>query len=147
MKKGFVLLFALALFSCNNKPTQEVANDVELQSADTLAAVIDHSNAKNALDYEGIYKGLLPTASGSGMEVTIELGDSSFTKKLVYVGKKEAAIESKGVYSWNKEGNTITLNGVDKPNQYFVGENRLIQLDVDGNRITGEIEEDYVLTK
>ena len=48
---------------------------------------------------------------------------------------------------WNKEGNTITLEGEDKPNQYFVGENTLTQLDIDGNKIKGEIEEDYILRK
>lgn len=37
----------------------------------------------------GSYTGKLPTASGEGMNVTIELGDSTFVKKTQYVGKKE----------------------------------------------------------
>lgn len=147
MKKGIVLLFALALFSCNNKPKEVAVEGTVMEVTDTVVVVDDHHNAMNSLDYKGIYKGVLPTASGSGMDVVIELSDSTYTKKVVYVGKSNSAINSKGTYSWNKEGNTITLEGEDKPNQYFVGENTLTQLDVDGNKIKGEIEEEYILRK
>ncbi len=147
MKKGIVLLFALALFSCNNKPKEGIVEGAVLEGADTITVVDDEHNAMNSLDYEGVYKGVLPTASGSGMDVVIELSDSTYNKKVLYVGKGDKAINTKGTYSWNKEGNTITLEGEDKPNQYFVGENTLTQLDIDGNKIKGEIEEDYILRK
>lgn len=147
MKKGIVLIFALALFSCNNKPKEGPADGAVLEGADTVTVVADEHNAMNSLDYKGVYKGVLPTASGSGMDVMIELSDSTYNKKILYVGKGDKAIYTKGAYSWNKEGNTITLEGEDKPNQYFVGENTLTQLDIDGNKIKGEIEEDYILRK
>lgn len=147
MKKGVVLLFAVVLFSCNSKPQQGQADGAVLQGSDTVTIVDDHHNAMNSLDYKGVYKGILPTASGSGMDVMIELSDSTYNKKILYVGKGDKAIYTKGAYSWNKEGNTITLGGEDKPNQYFVGENTLTQLDMDGNKIKGEIEEDYILRK
>lgn len=147
MKKGVVLLFALALFSCNNKPQQESVDSATLQGSDTVTVVDDHHSALNSLDYKGIYSGVLPTASGSGMDVKIELADSTYNKEVLYVGKSDKAIVTKGTYSWNKEGNTITLVGEDKPNQYFVGENTLTQLDIEGNKIKGEIEEEYILRK
>lgn len=147
MRKGVVLLFVLALFSCNNKPQQEVSDGSVVEGADSVTVVDDEHNAMNSLDYKGIYKGVLPTASGGGMDVTIELLDSTYNKKVLYVGKTDNAINTKGFYSWNKEGNTITLKGEEKPNQYFVGENTLTQLDIEGNKIKGEIEEDYILRK
>jgi len=53
-----------------------------------------------------------------------------------------------GINSWNDAGNTITLDGKEHaPNQYFLGENMLIQLDMEGNRIVGELGERYVLRK
>ncbi|PXV63349.1 putative lipoprotein NlpE involved in copper resistance [Dysgonomonas alginatilytica] len=148
MKKGIVLLFSVVLFSCNNKPQQAgQADSAVLQGSDTVPVVVDEHNAMNSLDYKGVYKGVLPTASGSGMDVMIELADSTYNKKILYVGKGDKAFYTKGSYSWNKEGNTITLEGEEKPNQYFVGENTLTQLDIDGNKIKGEIEEDYILRK
>lgn len=148
MKKGIILLFSLALLSCNNKSQQaEQADSNTLQGIDTATVVSDEHNAMNSLDYKGVYKGVLPTASGSGMEVMIQLADSTYDKKVLYVGKGDKPFYTKGAYSWNKEGNTITLQGEDKPNQYFVGENTLTQLDVDGNKIKGEIEEEYILRK
>lgn len=147
MKKGVVLLFAVVLFSCNNKPQQGQAESPTLQGADTITVVDDEHNAMNSLDYKGVYKGVLPTASGSGMDVMIELLDSTYNKKILYVGRGDKAIYTKGTYTWNKEGNTITLEAEDKPNQYFVGENTLTQLDIDGNKVKGEIEEDYILRK
>jgi uncharacterized lipoprotein NlpE involved in copper resistance len=95
----------------------------------------------------GTYKGTLPTASGEGMQVIITLKDNSFTKTTTYIGKKDSTSEKKGSFSWNVDGNTITLDGIDPPNQYFVGENTLIQLDMDGNRIVGDLATKYVLSK
>jgi NlpE N-terminal domain len=45
-------------------------------------------------------------------------------------------------------GSIITLTGIkNKPNEYFVGENKLIQLDIDGNKITGSLADKYILKK
>jgi copper homeostasis protein (lipoprotein) len=69
-------------------------------------------------------------------------------KNSKYLGQDGRVFEEKGLYSWNKEGNTITLNGIkNSPNQYFIGENKLIQLDANGNRITGTLSDKYVLLK
>ena len=104
------------------------------------------SKTENSLDYEGIYVGNVPTASGMGMIISITLENGAYTKKTEYVGK-DGVFEDKGQYTLNKEENIITLDGVDFPNKYLVNENSLIQLDIDGNRITGELADDYVLTK
>ncbi len=110
----------------------------------------DEHNAKNSLDYQGTYKGTLPTASGEGMLVTIVLKDSTYTRNTEYIGKKDNNVIEKGKYTWNAEGNTITLDGVDakvSPSKYFVGENTLTQLDLDGNKIEGNTAELYILKK
>jgi heat shock protein HslJ len=48
-----------------------------------------------------------------------------------------------------KKGDILTLtpSGDGQPTAYFVGENRLTQLDKQGNRITGESAGKYILTK
>lgn len=147
MKKLLFMIAAVGLlYSCGgNKPKEEKASVDEF--SEIAKNVTDAHNAKNSLDYKGTYTGKLPTASGEGMVVSITLSDSSFVKVTEYVGKKNK-FEEKGKYTWNKEGNTVTLEGVkDAPSKYFVGENTLTQLDMDGNKITGDMADMYILKK
>jgi len=53
-----------------------------------------------------------------------------------------------GTFEWNTAGANVTLiqNG-DKVQAYKVGENVLLHLDLDGNRIEGELAENYKLHK
>ena len=143
MKKLFVILASIAiLYSCggNTQKSQE-------QAAPETPQISDDHNAKNSLDYKGIYTGKVPTGSGEGMLVSLTLEDSTYVKKTEYVGKKEI-FEDKGKYTWNAEGNTVILDGIkDAPNQYFVGENTLTQLDMEGKKIAGELADQYILKK
>ncbi len=111
--------------------------------------IVDHHNAQNALDIEGIYFGVVPCASCSGIETTVTLGvGGAYLLTQVYQGEEENMHQEAGVYSWNSDGNTIVLNGIENaPNSYFVGENVLIQLDLSGKRIIGEMADNYVLKK
>lgn len=147
MKKIIISTFAIALLiSCktNSSSDSQPTNDsITIETA--VVAVIDEHNAQNSLDYMGTYKGVLPTASGEGMEVTITLSDNTYTKSTVYIGKDAKPFEEKGSYSWNENGNTITLDNLEKPNQYLVQEGKLVQLDVEGNKITGDLADKYTL--
>jgi uncharacterized lipoprotein NlpE involved in copper resistance len=101
----------------------------------------------NSFNHEGTYVGNVPTADGMGMIVSITLGNDAYVKTVEYVGK-DGVFENKGIFTLNKKDNTITLDGItDAPNKYFVVENCLIQLDMEGYRITGELAEQYVLKK
>lgn len=147
MKKLFILVAAIGmLYSCGGgqKQTETVVSDV-----DSLAqeVVTDLHNAKNSLDYKGTYKGEIPAASASGIIVSLTLDDSTYVRTMEYVGKKGKPLEEKGVYEWNKDGNTVILKGIEAPNQYFVGENTLTQLDIEGNKITGDLADKYILRK
>ncbi|MCL1943812.1 MAG: copper resistance protein NlpE [Candidatus Azobacteroides sp.] len=104
------------------------------------------SKTKKPLDCEGTYVGTLPTASGMGMTITITLENGAYIKKTEYVGK-DGVFEDKGKYTLNKEENMITLDSINPPNKYLVDKNSLIQLDIEGNRITGELADQYVLQK
>ena len=108
----------------------------------------DVHTSQNSLDYEGTYIGKLPAASGGGMDVKITLTkDGTYEKEVTYEKEPHNVFETYGKFAWNSEGNTITLEGEEKPNQYFVGENTLTHLDVNGKRIEGDLAKDYVLKK
>jgi heat shock protein HslJ len=105
-------------------------------------------NSQNALDWDGIYRGVLPCADCAGIQTTLYLNrDLSFLKKTKYLGKPDPAFELSGKFTWNTAGNTITLNDAGQTVSYFVGENTLTQLDRSGSKITGNLAPNYILSK
>ena len=130
------MLFALTLFSCdaqNNSPSKN--------------SDLTHS-AKTSLDYDGIYRGTIPCADCEGIKATVYLmRDKTFKTIYDYLGKEAEPVEIKGKFTWNKEGNSITLQSGKDKSIYFVGENTLTQLDQDGKKMTGELASKYILTK
>ena len=101
--------------------------------------------SRNALDWAGAYRGVIPCADCEGIETVVVLksdgGYAAYTRRL---GKDEGMSSRAGRFTWNDAGNAITLgDGV----QYLVGEGHLTQLARDGGRITGALADRYVLTK
>jgi len=111
--------------------------------------VIDIHNSMNSLDWNGTYAGIIPCADCEGISVSITLNpDETYMVSYMYLGKDDSfPISFSGKFSWNEAGNTIKLDIKDFPPYYFVGENRLIQLDMDGNEIVGELADNYILEK
>jgi uncharacterized lipoprotein NlpE involved in copper resistance len=75
--------------------------------------------------------------------------DGTYTLDMKYLGKGDDAVATeKGTFSWLEDGNTIELSGItDGPSRYKVGENRIWQLDMDGNVVEGDLADKYILTK
>lgn len=138
-----VAFASLSLFACDNQQTPLSTNTVLTESV-----IDDQHNAQNSLDYEGTYEGILPAASGN-MSVILTLGSDTYIQVISYEQDNyEETFTKTGTYQWNNQGNIITLAGItEAPNQYFVGENVLIQLDLDGNMITGDLADTYRLDK
>ena len=151
MKKIVVLIFCISTatfaLSCGNKSNKADASS-EAKVAENVAALTNAHNAKNSLDYQGKYHGVIPTAQREKtLNVYIMLQDSTYTKEASSTEESGEPIVTSGTYHWNEAGNTITLAGDEKPNQYFVGENMLIHLDIDGNKVEGELAGKYILKK
>ena len=148
MKKLFLLLTsAIFLFACNSTDkTSGTANEPVVQDVDHVQ--IDDHNSRNALDWQGMYNGVLPCADCEGIRMTLALQDGKYKMARTYLGRDVSSMHSEGDFTWSDDGSTITLVGVeDGPTQYKVGENRLIQFDMEGNPITGPLADSYVLTK
>jgi heat shock protein HslJ len=74
--------------------------------------------------------------------------DGTFLRSLKYLGKDSNAFFDQGNFTWDASGSKITLTGENGETQmYQVGENILFHLDKDGNRITGDMAENYKLSK
>lgn len=149
MKNFFFLsLFVvIGLISC--KPKDATNAEGTGTASDTTMSDQAHTT-QNAVDWNGMYKGVVPCADCEGIETLLILNaDNTYVLRTNYIGKPDAqAIEKTGNLTWNAEGTTVTLSGIENaPAQYFVGENQAIQLDMSGNRITGELADKYILTK
>jgi uncharacterized lipoprotein NlpE involved in copper resistance len=141
MKKILFLAFiTISMISCSNSAKQ---------SQEEIAGVVDviHTS-QNSIDYEGTYEGILPCADCEGIKTVINLKSSSYIMKTTYLGKNKTVYETTGSYSWDKSGQIIIMDGIKgSPNQYFIGEGYMTQLDMEGHRITGELAEKYTLKK
>jgi copper homeostasis protein (lipoprotein) len=157
MKKNrlYSLLLATVVLNvgCSGSTEQQqvIAEKIntDIPAADSSAKATDEHNAANSLDWPGTYKGVLPCADCEGITTQIDLRPNmTYTIKTTYLGKDDKAIRHEGSFAWNAKGNTIILSGIENsPNQYFVGENALIQLDMQGNKITGALADKYILAK
>ena len=148
MKKtiAFSLLFSLLLASCQPKDSSTAAEN----STNTVAPDDGAHTSKNALDWYGMYKGVLPCADCEGLETVLVLNaDHTYLLQTKYLGKGDGkVIEKTGSIAWNTSGSTIMLAGIeDAPSMYLVAENQLIQLDLNGNKITGDLADKYILAK
>ena len=113
------------------------------------SAPVDRAhNSRNSLNWEGVYTGTIPAASNPGINVRLRLNrDETFTISYDYIDRPGSVYSGEGKFTWNRAGNTITLDTWDFPPYYLVGENRLSQLDMNGKPITGALADNYVLTK
>lgn len=127
-----IVVFAIA--ACQTKKT--ASND----NADPA------HNSRNSVDWAGTYQGTLPCADCPGIRYTITLnGDNSYLLKTRYLEKGDSVFTESGTFSWDENGGKITL--ADRGEKFQVGENRLFHLDMEGNRITGNLADHYILTK
>jgi len=128
------MMVALAISACHTKKTASNGN------ADPA------HNSRNAVDWAGTYQGTLPCADCPGIRYTITLkGDDTYLLTTRYLEKGDSVFTESGSFAWDKNGGKITL--ADRGEKFQVGENRLFHLDMEGNRMTGELAEHYVLTK
>ena len=109
-----------------------------------------YHNSRNSLDWWGVYEGTVPAASGAGIDVRLTLNrDYTFVLRYDYAGRDGSATVS-GTFRWDDAGRAVTLEGPDGlpfgyPPFYQVGEGFLRQLDLEGNPVTGALEEHYIL--
>ena len=131
MKRCFFTLIVLTTafaFSCNStKP----------HSSNFIG-----DNSATSLDWAGYYTGVTPCADCDGIRTSLVLDmDKTYTLTTTYLGKGEGnTFTENGSFVWDAQGSSILLEGIENgPNRYQVGENRLFQLDMEGNRVTGNL--------
>jgi uncharacterized lipoprotein NlpE involved in copper resistance len=151
-----LLLVYGAMASCGGETKPDAAANSKTNT-DTLVqatpSFVDsfgaEGTASTALDIYGTYKGITPCADCEGIAVTLVLDSGRhYTLSTTFLGKSDtSAAQTAGNWKW-VTGNIIELGGISSaPNRYFVSENKVFQLDIQGNRITGALADRYLLQK
>lgn len=147
MSKSLILglTVLLVLSACEPASTQPSATTAQPE----IAATPDSHNSANSLDWAGVYKGVVPCADCEGIETSLTLHmDKTYQLSTTYLGKDRAIFQQQGKFEWDATGSIIQLLGQKEgAAHYKVVENQLIQLDMAGQVITGNLAEQYKLSK
>lgn len=150
------LISWLVLSACGPAPTEPSApikaETVTQPTASTdagIQAAANSHNSANSLDWAGVYKGVVPCADCEGIDTLLRLNmDNSYQLSTIYLGKDATPFKQAGSFEWDAKGSVIRLlSQKDGPALYKVVENQLIQLDMQGQLITGAFAENYKLNK
>jgi heat shock protein HslJ len=128
MRYLLLALFAVALAGCQPEKTTDLPG-VTSPEPDP-ASVIDTHTSRIALDWAGVYEGLLGCTDCAGIHTQLTLEpDGRFevvTRRLVRAAEPSSAW---GQFEWEPGGNTIVLGAEGGQQRYAVGEGRLLLLE------------------
>lgn len=131
----FLLSFVLiqcVLFSCIN-------NQKKTAALDKL-----HRQDKSGLNIIGSYFGNLPCVDCDAIQTFLTLNrDYTYKMNYIYKGKSGEIFTKEG--NWDIKNDFLELVGLDY--KYKIEPELLVQLDLSGKEILGDISEKYQLTK
>lgn len=140
----YIIVFcaAIVLNSCTENTN---SNTIDRNTAKHSMA--DAHNSQNALDWAGVYEGTTPCADCPGIKTSIQLNyNNTFSYKAEYL-ERNTVLEDSGSIMWHDNGSIVHLKANSVNVKYIVGENILIQLDGDGNKIEGPLSAQFNLKK
>lgn len=157
MKKLMVLVAAVALvcaYGCSGcggqkQSAAEADSLAAAAKADSIAQA-EAAAVANAMQIpNGTYHGVLPAADCPGIEVSLVLSTESSTLSELYLERDTEPKVIPGAASFDAEGHLVfTPNDSSEPaSLYAVEGNTLRRLGVDGQPVTGELADKYVLTR
>lgn len=128
---SLIFLIIITISCINNQKKSSVADKLESQEMITSNVI-------------GIYRGNLPCADCDAIS-TVLLLDRDYSYKLTYIyeGKSNDTFVKEG--DWTIDKNYLKLNGEDY--KYRIEPEYLVQLDLSGKEITGDIADKYLLSK
>lgn len=141
MRKEITLLvvLALAFASCNTGKQSGNSGNNNSDSGIVMSPefIAEHSS-RSAVDWAGVYKGMIPCADCEGIDVEIQLNeDNTYNVVMNYLGRGDSKFTDEGLFEWDETGGKIRFIVEDEGvgNWYRVGESQLLMLDAEGNRI------------
>ena len=146
---GFFMGFTCCLLSfCNPNSSQKIPTREEKSFAEKTPPSTAHPSSS----WVGTYEGVLPCSYCEGIEIWLTLREGgTFELNTNYLGLNDAREEQfTGKISWEPTDSTqLQLLGRigDMSGRYLLQENGLLQLDVDGQKITSPQAVCYLLKR
>ena len=135
-----VYALSLVLLTACSGPTPFAHAPAELAT--------DGHNARNSLDWNGSYEGILPCADCEGMKVRLTLKlDGSYELRTWYLGRPTPPELTHGNFTWQADGAHIRLDAAGHGQIFFIAEERIFWLQPDGTRVDGPQADSYVLKR
>jgi uncharacterized lipoprotein NlpE involved in copper resistance len=110
----------------------------------------DAPHTQASLNLSGLYLGFYPCADCQGIRTTLALNkNNTYVLMTIYVGKSDREFVEKGKFALG-ENNTLVLTprkGSTTVQQFLIEDDALIKLDEDGNRITSDGADRYILKR
>lgn len=107
----------------------------EASPSPAIATAPDMHNSQNALDWAGVYQGILVCTNCPGIKTQLTLAnDGMFTLVSQPLKQDAQANSTSGRFTWQPDGNTIVLDSAGAGQKFSVGEGRLILLNPDGTK-------------
>lgn len=158
MKKSLlvVALTSVAVVACSKsenktEQTPTAEHTIVASSATHSETQHDMHTAEHSLDWAGKYTGKLPCADCEGIQTALELkNDKTYELKETYIGGKSDGkpFETQGTFTFDqKNPSMIVLDQKSENRKFFVAENTLTALDMEGNKIEGAMADLYILKK
>lgn len=128
MRYLILALLATALAGC--QPDQSTDAPAVQPPGAAAAPVIDMHTSRMALDWAGLYEGLLACSDCAGIHTQLTLEpDGRFelvTRRLV---RDAVPSSARGPFNWGADGSTIVLDSDGEGQRFAVGEGRLLLLE------------------
>ena len=149
MKSFIFLLIPVAVILFGFESCKSGSESKPEEQKTPVAAIDAAHNSRNSLDWSGTYSGTIPCANCEGIRVQLTINtDLTYCLTYLYLGKGSEVPETdSGTFSWSGDGSMIELQSEHYPPYYQVGENFLLQLDLDRKPISGNLAQMYVLNK
>lgn len=137
----FLSFYSLLLCACNNSANKSNHPDDSVK----IKPVVTDSVALKAA---GIYEGFVPCADCEGIIITYLLLNPDMTYRLeeTYSKKNDRAFRTNDSWKMDK-GRIILYDSNELRLSFLVDGDKLWQLDSEGNRISGNLGDKYVLTR
>ncbi len=140
-----VLLVMFALLGCKESPQKTDQEKVDSASTE----VVDSHTSEISLDWNGVYRGLLPCSDCPGILTTVTLNDDKTYRvyDLFLESGEYGSYDDEGTFSFSEDGENVILSSDNGTTIYAVGENKLIMQNSNGREISSELAESYKLTR
>ncbi|MEQ1559179.1 MAG: copper resistance protein NlpE [Methyloglobulus sp.] len=132
------LLVAFVCLSCNPVFAETAGNT-------------DAQPIRKSLNLSGLYLGFFPCADCQGIRTTLALNqNNNYVLITIYVGKSDREFVEKGKFTLTETGDKLVLTprkGSTTTQEYLIDDDMLIKLDEDGNRITSDGADRFILRR